>query len=104
MIKIIIKTKKKNNKKKIDINNTDSDDIFENKLTSKVSKIRKEIQATQNITSNELVTSSKNKMFMEYVHNFVLEYKGNRQNISMIKHLPKKDDLLNLSLMLFQNK
>ena len=73
-------------------------------MTPKVSKIRKEVQATKNITSNELVTSSKNKMFMESVHNFVLEYKGNHQNISMIKHLPKKDDLLNLSLMLFQNK
>ena len=63
MIKIIIKTKKKNNKKKIDINNTDSDDIFENKLTSKVSKIRKKVQATKNITSNELVICSKNDFF-----------------------------------------
>ena len=40
--KKIKNTKKKN--KKIDINNADSDDIFENKVTSKVSKIRKKIQ------------------------------------------------------------
>ena len=84
-----IKNTKKNNKKKIDINNADSDDIFEKKVTSKVSKIRKEIQATQNITSNELVTCSKNVVFMEFVHNFVMEYKGNCQNESMINCLPK---------------
>ena len=99
---IIIKNTKKNYKKKIDINNVDSDDIFENKVTSKVSKIRKIVQAAKNITSNELVTCSKNKIFIESVHNFVLEYKGNCQNESMIKKLPKRDDLLNLNLMLLR--
>ena len=104
MIKIIIKTTKKNNKKKIDINNTDSDDIFENKLTSKVSKIRKKVQATKNITSNELEMCSKNEIFIESVHIFVLEYKGNYHNEYMIKDLPKKDEHLNLILILFKKR
>ena len=62
VIKIIIKNTTKNNNKKIDIINVDNDDIFENKLTSKVSKIRKKGQATKNITSNELVTYRKKEM------------------------------------------
>ena len=63
VIKIIIKNTTKNNNKKIDIINVDNDDIFENKVTSKVYKIRKKVQATKNITSNELVTCSKNDFF-----------------------------------------
>ena len=55
-----IKNTKKNKKKRIDINNADSDDNFENKLTSKLSKVRKKVHATKYITSNELVTCSKN--------------------------------------------
>lgn len=97
-----IKNTKINNKKKININNADSEDIFENKLASKVSKARKKLQATKDITSNELVACSKNEVFMESVPNFVLEYKGNCQNISMIKKLPKKYDILNLILMLLK--
>ena len=41
------KITKKNNKKKIVINKGDSVDIFENKVTSKVSKLRKKVQATK---------------------------------------------------------
>ena len=43
-------------------------------------------------------------MFMESVHNFVLEYKIDCQNESIINNLTKKDDLLNLILMLFKKK
>ena len=39
---------------------------------------------------------------MESVHNFVLEYKIDCQNESIINNLTKKDDLLNLILMLFK--
>ena len=73
--------------KKIDINNAYIDDTFENKVTSKVSKIREEGQATK-----------------IWHHDFVSEYKGNLQNESMINKLPKQYNLSKLGLMLFQKK
>ena len=39
---------------------------------------------------------------MESTEKFVLKYKNNCQNESMIKNLPKKKDILILMLMLFQ--
>ena len=59
-------------------------------VTSKVSKIRKEVQDTKDIISNELVTCSKNGVLMESIHNCFLEYKGNCQNKTLIKNLVKK--------------
>ena len=91
VIKKIKNTKNNNNNNnKIDMNNADIDDIFEHNMTSKVSKIKKKVQATKNITSNELVACSKNKFIMESVHNFVLEYKGNCQNEFIIKIIYRK--------------
>ena len=40
------------------------------------------------------------KCVIESVHNVVLEHRGNCQNESIINNLSKKDDLLNLILML----
>ena len=86
----MIENTKKNNKKKVDINNADSGDVFENKVTSKVSKKGKKYKLQKNITSNELAKCSKNEMLMKSFHKFLLEYKGNYQNETVIKQLPKK--------------